>query len=555
MDILEQGLRDSLNAHETGEKMYLGGDGNLYTQSQIDEENMTLFQGAEDQPSLPASMTRRERRGQEPTITPEEGLQLFSKTMSGALTGLLPGAVAGSVGAPGDIVGLFAGAYEAATAEEGERINSFLQTLTSISAQYGSERALEFGRNIVEDLPVSEPVKEGMRGGLEAGSFVGIGGAVTKGGTALARGAQRIGQKILEPGKAPAMAPQVPSAATADIEAGRPVVAFEETAKDFQKQLESSEIDINALEEHPHVQNTLDDMMSRPTTQQEAGDSWGTPEWEDSRSFTTPQGEQIVGWKPAVKWLHNHARSFAWTDDNLPVPENPVKFDKELIIVMGPPAAGKSTLANPIARSKNASIIDADEAKKLIPGYDDGVGANVVHEESSQINHIVFESAIQTGENIVLPIVGGNANKVISKYIGPAKQQGYRVTLVDMMVDPDEALNRMYGRFVSKSRLIPPDVAKVGRAPSEAFDQLVEKGAADAYTKIDNNPGRGEPRLIVRDDDNLIESSGIDARRLDQEGGRSNRGSDSTQVQTNGPRGRGGNDADITVTYQNEAAQ
>jgi hypothetical protein len=184
-DLYTQGMMEDFDRRESGQSFDIEVD-QFGVPRYVGTQEM--FQGAEDQPSLPASMTRRERRGQEPTITPEEGLQLFSKTMSGALTGLLPGAVAGSVGAPGDIVGLFAGAYEAATAEEGERINAFLQTLTSISAQYGSERALEFGRNIVEDLPVSEPVKEGMRGGLEAGSFVGIGGAVTKGGKAIADG-------------------------------------------------------------------------------------------------------------------------------------------------------------------------------------------------------------------------------------------------------------------------------------------------------------------------------------------------------------------------------
>lgn len=538
-DLYTQGIMEDLDRRESGQSFDIEVD-QFGVPRYVGTQEM--FQGAEDQTD-PFAIAGE--------VTPMAPAEFAEKTFEVGV-GAVGGTVATAIGTAGDLAGLVKGVTDMVGAEEGKKFEAFLSGLSSVSSVIGSERTIGIFEEAVNALPLDEESKKNV---LAGSKFFGEVAGLPVGGTALARGAQRIGKRILEPGQAPAMAPQVPSAATADIEAGRPVVAFEETAKDFQKQLESSEIDINTLEEHPHVQNTLDDMMSRPTTQQEAGDSWGTPEWEDSRRFTTPQGEQIVGWKPAIKWLHNHARSFAWTDDNLPVPENPVKFDKELIIVMGPPAAGKSTLANPIARSKNASIIDADEAKKLIPGYDDGVGANVVHEESSQINHIVFESAIQTGENIVLPIVGGNANKVISKYINPAKQQGYRVTLVDMMVDPNEALNRMYGRFVSKSRLIPPDVAKVGRAPSEAFDQLVEKGAADAYTKIDNNPGRGEPRIIVRDDDNLIESSGIDARRLDQEGGRSNRGSDSTQVQTNGPRGRGGNDADITVTYPNEAAQ
>lgn len=421
------------------------------------------------------------------------------------------------------------------TAEEGQMLDNVLKQLGDIpSAQIGN-----FLKEQGKSLGFSEETVDAFGQGYLGGELSSIIVNIVPGLKQLGK----IGRTIVEPGKAAPGTPEVPSAATADVEAGQPAVAFEQTAPDFQKQFESGEINVNDLEQHPHVQNTLDDMLSRPTTQEDAGTAWGTPEWEDSRQFTAPSGEQITGWKPAVKWLHNHARTFAWTDDGMEVPANPVKFDKELIIVMGPPAAGKSTLANPIARTKNASIIDADEAKKLIPGYDDGVGANVVHEESSQINHIVFESAIQTGENIVLPIVGGNASKVVSKYIGPAKEQGYRVTLVDMMVEPDEALTRMYGRFVSKKRLIPPKVAKVGRAPSEAFDELVEQGAADAYTKIDNNPGRGEPRIVIRDDDNLIESSGIDSRRLESDGGQSNPGSDAAKVQADGTGSRSGNDA------------
>jgi hypothetical protein len=216
-DLYTQGMMEDFDRRESGQAFDIEID-QFGVPRYVGTQEM--FQGAEDQPNLPASMTRnasltrRERRGQEPTITTEEALQLFSKTMSGALTGLLPGAVAGSVGAPGDIIGLFAGAYEAATAEEGERINAFLQTLTDISGQYGSERALEFGRNIVEDLPVSEQVKEGMRGGLQAGSFVGVPVGVTQ----VAKTGLAAFKALTKPGTPPAMAPRVPGAGMIDVE-------------------------------------------------------------------------------------------------------------------------------------------------------------------------------------------------------------------------------------------------------------------------------------------------------------------------------------------------
>lgn len=184
-DPFDLAIQQSFSRAESGEAMDLvvGADG--MTTYALPEPEMAPT-------PMPASMTRRERRGQEPTITPMEGLQQFGEAMGGALTGLLPGAVAGSVGTPGDIAGLLAGAYEAATAEEGQRLDAFLNTLTGISEEYGSEAALNFGRSIVEELPVSEQVKEGMRGGLEAGSFVGIGGAATAGAKSTMSGLRKI---------------------------------------------------------------------------------------------------------------------------------------------------------------------------------------------------------------------------------------------------------------------------------------------------------------------------------------------------------------------------
>jgi len=478
-------------------------------------------------------------------ITPsqaKENLMKAGEEIAATIPGLIAGATAGSVGVAGDIAGIVSGIASAISAEEGQGLDAFLTTLEEVSGTYGSERALKFIRDTADILPISDELKQQISESAEIGSFVGIGGAATAGGKAVTKGAK----KLLEPGQP--QLPQAPSPAggAPDAETGQFImtkdgefiqgVGYQSTKPDFQKLLDSK-ADSQTLEQHPHVENTTNEMLSRPTTDEVAGDAFETPEWEASREYTTADGEKIKGYDGAAKWLLNHARTFAWTDDEIPldqIPANPIKQDKELIIIVGPPAAGKSTLANPIARQTGAMIVDADEAKKLIPGYDNGVGANVVHEESSGINKLVFNSAIETGGNIVLPVVGGNADSLARKYIGPAKELGYRVTLVDMMVDPEVALQRMYSRFASRDRLIPPDVAKVGTDPTKAFDELVERGAADAYTKIDNNPGKGEPRIVIRDDDNLIEASGIDARRLESSSGKSGSENGPADVQRDG---------------------
>lgn len=223
-DPFDSAIDQAISRAEGGEAMDLvvGADG-LTTYA---------FPEPEIVPSpTPASMTRKERRGEEPTITPMEGLQQFGEAMGGALTGLLPGAVAGSVGAPGDIAGLLAGAYEAATAEEGESLDAFLQTLTNISGQYGSEAALNFGRSIVEQLPVSEQVKEGMRGGLEAGSFVGIGGAASTGAKSAISGLRKI-KEIADQADSQYMFPFDQLDQVTTIAPGE-VAEFEELAKQY----------------------------------------------------------------------------------------------------------------------------------------------------------------------------------------------------------------------------------------------------------------------------------------------------------------------------------
>ena len=48
-------------------------------------------------------------------------------------------------------------------------------------------------------------------------------------------------------------------------------------------------------------------------------------------------------------------------------------------------------------------IIDGDEAKKTIPEFGNGVGANAVHIESKLMADHLTEQAIQQGENILLP--------------------------------------------------------------------------------------------------------------------------------------------------------
>jgi len=545
---LEEAFAQNIATAETGLNRYVGDDGKIYTQDDIDAEAALLLNA---DPNLNADTDWQANPLTNDMTNPfaiagEADPEGALATISGAALGF-PISVGLTLF---DLVSLPVFVTKGLiTAEQGKTFETVLKELENLpSAQVGS-----YLKSKVTDLGFSEETAEAFGVGYLGGELSSMIINVIPGLKTLAKSGKYLGKLATDAADPMVNKPITAPGATgtlqevskgelevrpgsADTEAGLPTATFEATEPDFVKFKESG-APVDQLWEHPHVENTTLDMMSRPTTQQQAGEAWTKEmldakqppkkEWQEARELIDPKtGNKIKGWEAAVEYLVDHSKTFAWADDAKwmkanagKIPENPVKNDRELIIIFGPPAAGKSTLANPIARAKNAAIVDADEAKKMIPGYDDGVGANVVHEESSSLNELVFSATIKEGDNIVLPIVGGRPEKVIEKYIGPAKENGYKVTLVDMMVEPDVAVNRMFGRFVSKKRLIPKQVATVGRGPTETFDALVEQGAADAYTKIDNNPGVGEPRIVIRDDEGLIEAAGIDSRKLDGEGG------------------------------------
>lgn len=65
---------------------------------------------------------------------------------------------------------------------------------------------------------------------------------------------------------------------------------------------------------------------------------------------------------------------------------------KRLDIIIGFPASGKSTaIINDISSEFGSRLIDSDEAKKMIPEFDNGYGTDRVHKESQKIEGKDFE--------------------------------------------------------------------------------------------------------------------------------------------------------------------
>lgn len=279
--------------------------------------------------------------------------------------------------------------------------------------------------------------------------------------------------------------------------------------EDLKRLVESggSEADIIS---HPAVVRAVDEMESLPRTSDMQG--YGSEGWFTSRQYVV--GSRRDGtFEEAFDHLREGARQLGWVDDKLEYPVGSLRRERKAVIVLGPPAAGKSTIANPIARKMGAAIVDSDEAKKILPEYRGGIGANAVHEESSFLADLLFKDLMEDGDNLVIPKVGGKVDS-IERTIAKLREKGYEVDVIDMKVGAEEALRRMIGRFISKGRLINPEyVRDVGDNPGKTYDTIKKRGLADGYARIDNEGGPDVSRPILEDTRGTLEGFEIELRR------------------------------------------
>ena len=145
--------------------------------------------------------------GKETTIGLEGGDQTRYETIGDAFQGIAMavGGIAGGAGSatlglPTDIAGLFVGIKDAVTAEEGKKIDAFVNGFTEFSkANLGSEYYRGIFNDYVDSFDVDPKLKEDAKSGFGAGEFGGIGGVVTGsakvGVKGVKKGLQKIGEK------------------------------------------------------------------------------------------------------------------------------------------------------------------------------------------------------------------------------------------------------------------------------------------------------------------------------------------------------------------------
>ena len=111
-------------------------------------------------------------------------------------------------------------------------------------------------------------------------------------------------------------------------------------------------------------------MSSRPETVNNP--NYGSASWHSNRSYEV-SGVPVVGTGRLLPIIVEEAIRLPYveTGTSLSMPER----GRKAFVLIGPPAAGKSTIANELAIVNKAAIPDADQVKSFIPEYAGGIGA------------------------------------------------------------------------------------------------------------------------------------------------------------------------------------
>ena len=245
------------------------------------------------------------------------------------------------------------------------------------------------------------------------------------------------------------------------------------------------------IEAHPAIIDAIEKAKAIQETHLKS--NYLSDDWKAERQFIFSD-ETVTGYDLGVQRLYENARRLAWESDGVAFPGT-IAQERRVTIVLGPPASGKSLFANRIAQKNRAVIIDSDEAKKVLPEYGGGIGANAVHEESAVISNLMKQKAIENGDNIVIPALGSKIEST-EMTITAFKNMGYDVDLVFMKVSSDIAYNRMIGRFIDEGRLIPPEfMHSIANKPESTYISL--RGKANRYAQIDNEGPKEGPHPIT----------------------------------------------------------
>jgi len=142
------------------------------------------------EPTLPGFAGAEDQTDPFAIAGPVEPMTLgeFGEKVAGVAAGTAGGTAASAIGAFGDIAGIAKGVTDMIGAEEGKGFEAFLQGLSDVSSVIGSERTIKMLEEGVQALPISDEAKADI---LAGSKYIGETAGLPVGGSAALTGARR----------------------------------------------------------------------------------------------------------------------------------------------------------------------------------------------------------------------------------------------------------------------------------------------------------------------------------------------------------------------------
>jgi aminoglycoside phosphotransferase/predicted kinase len=171
--------------------------------------------------------------------------------------------------------------------------------------------------------------------------------------------------------------------------------------------------------------------------------------------------------------------------------------NREVWVLVGRQACGKSTLADTLLAREHAMDIDGDRLRDNLPAWHATHSKTVVAKDKSRLGDMVLNMAAKQGDNLVLSYVGHGDIENMRPDLELLRHQNYRIHVVHCNLPVEQAIERSLERFEATGRLVDPiDQLANRNGPAESFDKLILSGLADDWASYDMDVPMGTaPRL------------------------------------------------------------
>lgn len=155
-----------------------------------------------------------------------------------------------------------------------------------------------------------------------------------------------------------------------------------------------------------------------------------------------------------------------------------VRREHKCVVYTGLPAAGKSSVVDPLSQETGAFVFDNDTIKGMIPEFEatGGAAAGAVHKESSKIQKACLREFMKggsrNGDNIAYPTIGEDSEDLLDK-IHMFEEAGYEVEVRCLNAPAEMSVGRAVARGIETGRIIHSSVImKYGDGPTVAYHAL-----------------------------------------------------------------------------------